>query len=568
MNRRDLILRGVAATAIAGAGRLLVREAQAGAAPGRYTAAFAPLDAFVEAYVREMNAPGMTLSLADADGSQRVCVYGFDDPSQHRPLQTEQLFHIGSISKSFTALCLLQMRDEGKLDLHKPIAAYLPWLRFDPATRPLTAHDLLTHAAALPDGPLFPADPAFRHRATAAPASFFHYCNMGYAALGHLLVALDGRPLAQVFRARLLTPLGMNASEPVITLDAAERIASSFWPVLNDRPYARHGRLLQAPPTAMVDASGCVASTARDMSAYLGLIINRGRIANGRLLSEAGFELFATPHIAAEEFGPGASYGYGIAVDTLDGHKRLRHTGGMLSFASALEVDLDAGVGAFASINAMQGYRPRPVAEYALRLMRACREGGKLPDPPAVESSARVANAAEYAGRYAAGQGDVLEIVAEGDRLFLLRDGARVALEPDADQADGFIVLHPELSRFALLFGRAGAEGKGAVVEAGWGDRWFATERYSGPREFPVPAEWRRYPGHYRNEDPWIGSHHVVLRKGRLWLNGSVPLQAGGDGRFWLRDEPHSPEWVKFTEVVNGVAQRMVLSGANLWRSA
>ena len=83
--------------------------------------------------------------------------------------------------------------------------------------------------------------------------------------------------------------------------------------------------------------------------------------------------------MAAAEFGPGASDGYGIAVDKLDGHTRLKHTGGMVSFASAIQVDLDAGVGAFASVNAMQGFRPTPVTEYALRLMRACREGSSLP---------------------------------------------------------------------------------------------------------------------------------------------------------------------------------------------
>ena len=128
---------------------------------------------------------------------QRVCAYGLDDVARERPVDAGQLFEIGSISKSFIALCLLQLRDEGKLDLHRPIADYLPWLRFEPATRPLTAHDLLTHSAALPDGPLFPADPAFRHRANAAPGTYFHYCNMGYEALGHLLATLDGRPLAE-----------------------------------------------------------------------------------------------------------------------------------------------------------------------------------------------------------------------------------------------------------------------------------------------------------------------------------------------------------------------------------
>ncbi len=76
------------------------------------------------------------------------------------------------------------------------------------------------------------------------------------------------------------------------------------------------------------------------------------------MVSEESFALFSTAHIPATEFGPTASYGYGIAVDHLDGNAVVRHTGGMLSFASSIIVDLDAGVGAFASVNAMQATGP------------------------------------------------------------------------------------------------------------------------------------------------------------------------------------------------------------------
>jgi hypothetical protein len=58
------------------------------------------------------------------------------------------------------------------------------------------------------------------------------------------------------------------------------------------------------------------------------------------------------------------------------------------------------------------------------------------------------------------------------------------------------------------------------------------------------------------------GSHG----RGRLWLNGVVPLEPAGDGRFYLRDEPASPEWVGFSDIVNGSAMRMRLSGADLAR--
>lgn len=566
MNRRELLGWGINIAASASAGALLWSESRA-ETQSRYAPAFALLDRYVGQYLEDMNAPGLTLVLADAGGLQRVCAYGVGDLALHVPLNADELFHIGSITKSFLGLCLLQLRDEGKLDLHRPIREYLPWLRFDAATRPLTAHDLLTHSAALPDGALFPTDPAFRHRATAAPGTFFHYCNMGYEALGLLLESLDGRPLAESFRARMLRPLGMTATEPVITLDVFERFAASYQAAYNDRPYPRRGRLTQSPPIAMTGASGCIASTARDMGAYLTMLINRGAGPTGRVVSTAGFELFSKPHMVAEDFGPGASYGYGIAVDQIDGHARLRHTGGMVSFASALEVDQDAQVGVFASINAMQGYRPRPVAEYALRLMRACDEGSALPEIPPRNPALRVESAADYAGRYTGAGGRILDVVAEGDRLFLLHEGTRVPLERSLEPQDAFTVLHPQYAHYELLFGRAGKDRKGAVVDAGWGDDWFVAAGYAGPRDFKIPAEWHHYTGHYRNEDPWIGSARIALRKGKLWLNGTTPLEAVADGRFYLRDEPTSPEWVSFSDLVNGKTMRMRLSGTDLARA-
>jgi hypothetical protein len=70
------------------------------------------------------------------------------------------------------------------------------------------------------------------------------------------------------------------------------------------------------------------------------------------------------------DLGPDTSYGYGLMIEERDGHTIARHTGGMVSFASALQVDVDEGTAVFASINAMQGYRPNPVAAYALRILQ------------------------------------------------------------------------------------------------------------------------------------------------------------------------------------------------------
>jgi CubicO group peptidase (beta-lactamase class C family) len=567
-NRRQFLARGAQAAAIAASRRFLVEDAHAEALTGPYRDVMAPLDQLVEQYLRGMNAPGMTLALADRDGVQRVATYGFSDREREVAVDSAQLFQIGSISKSFVAICLLQLRDEGRLDLHRPIADYLPWFRVESAFAPITTHHLLTHSSGLPSiPPVFLSNPAQRHRAAHPPGEHFHYCNMGYTVLGHLLWTLDGRPLPEALRARVLAPLGMTESEPVITLDVREKMAKSYAAWQNDRPYPRNGRLAEAPAIVLTEGAGCVAATPRDMGLYVQMIASRGRGPKGRLLSEDGFALFAQPHVEAGDFGPTARYGYGIAVDAMDGHAILRHTGGMVSFASAMQVDIDEGVGVFASINAMQGYRPNPVAQHAIRLMRARRAKQPLPPAPAVVPPTRVENAADYVGTYRSPEGRTLEIVAEGQGLFLAHRGRRVPLETAVGAPDRFVVPHPDFDRFLLVFGRADAKDpKSAVVEAGWGGDWYAHPRYSGPTQFERPKEWESYVGHYRNENPWIGSLHVVLRKGKLMIDGVVPLEAGEGGLFHLRDEEHSPEWIRFGEVVNGVAMRVKLSGEDLWR--
>jgi len=566
VTRRAFLNAGGGAVATAVAARFFVLESQAKDATSRYADCFKPLDAFVEQYMREMNSPGMTLVMADRDGLQRVATYGFADREQRVAVKPEQLFEIGSISKSFVANCLLQLHQEGKLDLNKPIAEYLPWFRIESKFAPITTHHLLTHSAGLPgNGPLFLADPAAKHRAANPPGERFHYCNTGFTALGHLVWTLDGQLLPEAFRRRILDPLGMNDTAPVISLDIRQKMAKNYYVFQNDRPYRRQGQLSEAPAVIMTDGAGCIASTPHDMGLYIQMIANHGQGPKGQLLSKESFGLFSQTHIKAEEFGPTASYGYGIAVDTLDGHKILRHTGGMVSFASSMHVDIDEGVGAFASINAMQGYRPNPVAQYAIQLMRANRTSASFPAPTPIESPMVIKNASDYVGEYRSDNGRGFEIEASGEGLWMVYQGARQALE--RAHGDTFTVTHPDFRLFALVFGRAEAKDpKSAVVEAGSGGEWFTNSKYTGPKTFEYPKEWNQYVGHYRNENPWIGSTRIVVFKDKLMADGEVGLEPGPDGAFVLQSEEHSPEWIRFDEIVNGKCMHLKLSGEDLWR--
>jgi len=516
-----------------------------------------PLDDFIGRYMQAMNAPGLTLALANKNGPVRTAGFGYSDVELRTPVSPELLFEIGSITKSFVALTLLQLREEGKVIFEKPILDYLPWLPIETNYGAISIHHLLTHSSGLPDAlSLFLSDPQARHAQGFKPGEHFHYCNLGFSALGYLIQKLDGRTWPEAAKARIFAPLGMTSTRAIINDRTKGVRARSYVPFYGENTYPRGGRLTRAPEIVFDDAAGSITSTPGDMALYLQMLLNRGRHAHGRIVSEAGFAAFSTPYIQAPEFSSTAFYGYGIAVDKLDGHTVLRHTGGMISFASSIHVDLDGGVAAFASINAMQGYRPTPVTQFAVQLMN-----GKMPPPPALPN-ADIADAGDYVGVYTAGDGRKLEVMADSGHLSLLSGVAAIPLEQTG--TDAFVATAPGWEHFPLLFGRT----QGTVVELAYGPDWYTNARYQGTRSFPEPAELQALTGFYQSESAWSGSVRIVLRNGSLWADGATALQPIGNGLFRVGDDAWGPDTAEFHYVVEGKAQLLKLNGSDYWRVA
>jgi len=512
-----------------------------------------PLDEFIGRYMQAMNAPGLTLALANKKGLVRTAGFGYSDVEMKTPVTPELLFEIGSITKSFVALTLLQLREEGKVNFEKPILDYLPWLPIETNYGAISIHHLLTHSSGLPDAlSLFLSDPRARHAQGFKPGEHFHYCNLGFSALGYLIQKLDGRPWPEAVKARIFAPLGMTSTRAIINDRTKAGRARSYVPFYGENTYPRSGRLTRAPEIVFDDAAGSITSTPGDMALYLQMLLNRGQ----RIVSEASFAAFSTPYIEAPEFSPTAFYGYGIGVDKLDGHTILRHTGGMVSFASSIHVDLDGGVAAFASINAMQGYRPTPVTQFAVQLMN-----GKRPVSPALPGT-DISDASDYVGVYTTGNGRKLEVMADSGRLSLLSGAAAIPLEQTG--GDTFVTSAPGWEHFPLLFGRT----QGHVVELAYGSDWYTNARYQGTRSYPEPAELLAFAGFYQSESAWSGSVRIVLRKGSLWADGATLLQPIGNALFRMGDETWGPDTAEFHYVVEGKAQLLKLNGADYWRVA
>ncbi|HXQ71718.1 MAG TPA: serine hydrolase domain-containing protein [Pyrinomonadaceae bacterium] len=517
---------------------------------------FARLDQFIARHMRETGAPGMTLALANRDGLIRASTYGFADTKAKARVVPETMFEIGSVSKSFVGLALLQLRDEGKLDLNKPVVEYLPWLKINSKFEAITTNHLLSHSAGLPAAPLLLDALLHELPAAYAPGKRFLYCNTGYNILGFLIEALDKRPFAAAMRARMLTPLGMTASAPVISNGIRAQMAVGYEPLNEGKPFPNGGPLAEAQWLEVDVAAGSIASTPADMAKYMRMLLNRGALPKGRLLSEDAFASFIKPAIDSPYRGEPASYGYGVWVSDIEAHTRLRHTGGMVAFSSSLDVDLTDGVGAFASVNAnLRGYRPVAVTKYAIELFNASLANKPLPEAPAAAPPPEaVKNAAEYVGVYTSPDGKKLEFSAEGEKLVLMYNGRKIALERMG--GDRFIVKHPAFDLYVLGFVRENR----VVTQVFHGPDWYMGARYTGPRTFEARKDWEGLEGHYYNDSPWYGDMRVILRRGQLFIDGVQPLVPRGDGKFGLGDLD-APDWISFDSIIDGRAMVLSYSG-------
>jgi len=526
----------------------------------RMQAAWKRLDAFVRREMREQSIPGVSLALTDRQRLLHVATYGYANLDAHRPLTPDHLLEIGSITKSFTSIALLQQRDEGRFDPQAPVTKYLPWFKVQTPYAPITPHDLMTHSAALPrdrdDIPssLFQAVALSERVVGEAPGKHFRYSNIGYQVLSYMLEEIAGKPYAEIIRTRILEPLGMNHTVPGLTHDLRPRLAVGYEDLFDDRP--SHPGHPRAPGTWVEYGAGdgCIAATPADLAAYVRMLLNRGAGPRGRILSEDGFNLLTRPAIDA---GEGWSYGYGLETRVEGGHTMVAHSGGMIGYYARILGDLEDGLGVAVMING-PGSRER-LAGYALQVARSAVHGRPLPpdDPPT-----KVKNPADYAGTFTSPDGRKLVLAADQGRLILLHDGERIVLEARDD--DRFYVPHAAFALFLLGFGRD----QGKVVEASYGPDWYAGERYTGPRDFDHPKEWDAFPGHYRTVNPWEPNFRIVLRKGKLLFctaEDEEPITPLEGGLFRV-GEDYSAERLRFDTVISGRALQANVSGIPYYR--
>ncbi|GAA3527057.1 serine hydrolase domain-containing protein [Nocardioides daeguensis] len=247
-----------------------------------------------------------------------------------RAVTSASAYRIGSITKTLTAVLVLQLRDEGRLALDDPIGRFVPETGYASAT----VHDLLAHTAGLQSEPvgawwervdggavaeLLEANDGSGR--VAAAGEYYHYSNLGFALLGEAVARLRGAPWWQVVQSRLLAPLGMGATSYDPPADHAPgRSVDHFAHTLSAEPHS---------DTRAMAPAGQLWSTVGD------LLVWADFLATGHpdVLASATLAEMARPATPAE------AYGLGLRVLHAHGRTLVGHTGSMPGFQASLFVD-------------------------------------------------------------------------------------------------------------------------------------------------------------------------------------------------------------------------------------
>jgi CubicO group peptidase (beta-lactamase class C family) len=331
------------------------------------------LAANVPELMREAKLPGFSIAVVRRGETVYAEGFGARDPKQNLPATPDTLYGIGSVTKSFVAIAILQLAEQGKLNLSDPVSRHVP-LELGLPGKPITIRHLLTHSPGFPNLgtstvlisrglgadtgiPMSSAADFYRFVNGAQaeivfePGEHFFYNNAAWRMLGHIVQEKSGQPFHRYIKEKLLDPLGMKRS----TLDTGVVFADADHLVPHRRgkdgpeaapfPYPNPEA---NPGFSFLSAAGGIVSSVNEMTRYLNAQIGQGRHPGGQLASPEAFAQMQALQIETEPGYYGkAGYGYGLSVtpDFL-GHRLVSH-GGSISVSTAhiaFIPDLELGI--------------------------------------------------------------------------------------------------------------------------------------------------------------------------------------------------------------------------------
>ena len=347
-------------------------------------ATVAKIETLVKEIMTNGQVPGAAVGVVKDGELVYAKGFGVTELGSDDPVTPDSVFHMGSVAKTPTAVAIMQLVAEGKIDLDAPLTEYLPYFTLaDPDLSEVTIRRLLSHTAGMPD-PIdwlaeyqdenLPNDEAALDNyvrslgdqsLTYQPGEDWSYSNTGFDTLGDVVAQVSGQTFEDYLQANVLTPLGMeNSSYLLSDLDPAQLAM----PHLTDEN--GNAKTIDFYPYTRAHApSGAFYSSVNDMARFAIANMNQGELDGVRVLPASAYEEMWTPQAAspwAEMFGPQVtSYGLGWWVGEFQGHPLIGNYGTEYGFQSHLGIFPNEGIAVIALVNL---FDPEAGAFYAYEI--------------------------------------------------------------------------------------------------------------------------------------------------------------------------------------------------------
>ncbi|MGH9159136.1 MAG: serine hydrolase [Vicinamibacteraceae bacterium] len=529
----------------------------------RYEATIARIERLITHEMQAKGLPAVSIALVDDQEIVWAKGFGYSDPDSKTPATEDTVYRVGSVSKLFTDIAVMQLVERGQVDLDEPVTTYLS--DFAPKTpfgMPITLRHLMSHRSGLqrepPVGHYFD-DTAPSLKATVRslnateliyePGTHTKYSNAGIAVVGRVVEVLTKTPFERALQESVIARLGLTHSTFEPTPTVTEALANAYM-------WTYFGRQFEAPTFQLGMApAGSMYSTVTDLGRFMSVLFRRGQGPNGPLLQPETLEAMWVP-----QFGATDGFGIGFNIRQFEDERVVGHNGAIYGFATELQAMPDAKLGVVLATtmdaaNAVMGR----IAREAMSSLLAVRDGKPLPElalsrPLAPEAVERLA------GTYAAAGGDErIELAERRGTLVANMDSFQATLKSAGASTNELRVDDRH------VYGRSIKRRGDGVLEV----EGVSYRRVSDPTiPAPPPEAWTGLIGEY-------GWDHNVLyileRHGKLhalieWFF-LYPLQQLGPDLFaFPKSGLYDGEKLRFIRNAEGQATEVIAAGVRFER--
>src|SRR5689334_16242238 len=299
----------------------------------RYAPTANALQRLIAHEMADKGLPALSIALVDADSVVWARGFGTASARDSTPATARTIYRVGSVSKLFTDIGVMQLVERGVVDLDAPVSRYLrDFYPMGQGASTITLRELMSHRSGLvrepPTGHYFDnSSPSLEAtvrslngtRLVYAPATRTKYSNAGVAVAGFALETVGRKPFADYLAESVLRPMGLNDSAFEPEPPFAKRLATASMWTLDGRTFAAPSFQLGMSP------AGSMYASVVDLAHFMSVLFARGKTATGQVLSERSLSQMWTPQFAPA--GATSGFGLGFDVGSLDGQRVLRHGG-------------------------------------------------------------------------------------------------------------------------------------------------------------------------------------------------------------------------------------------------